>query len=389
MPGKDRIFPREIIEHSSQLYYFRYSVCNKCIYVSLILLFLVTIAALPLVQLNLYSSAPGIIAPIIQRQVLTTLTSGRIVYSGLQNNRYVRAGDTLLVIDNNGIDEQLRLCNIQIAEASIYLSDLDLLLHAEDFENRHQLQSDKYRQAQLQALLELKEFQIRYGRSKIEFNRYRHLFEREVVSVSEYEKIKLDCTISKSDMLQFRKQQQNIWQSEYIQIREHLDELVSKRRQLTKTKETFILIAPMNGHLLDVQPSSRGNTIITGTKLAEISPDTQLIADCYVRPKDIGLLRKELAVNFKLEAFDYNLWGTVGGKILEIGKDIEYREGIPVFKVRCKMDKSYLKMKNGIRGKIKKGMALSAQFQITKRTLWQLLYDKADQWINPTQSFQS
>lgn len=39
--------------------------------------------------------------------------------------------------------------------------------------------------------------------------------------------------------------------------------------------------------------------------------------------------------------------------------------------------------KNGYKGYLKKGMTLQARFIITERTLWQLLYDKVDDWINP------
>jgi len=31
----------------------------------------------------------------------------------------------------------------------------------------------------------------------------------------------------------------------------------------------------------------------------------------------------------------------------------------------------------------KKGMTLQARFIVTKRSLWQLLYDKVDDWANP------
>ena len=35
---------------------------------------------------------------------------------------------------------------------------------------------------------------------------------------------------------------------------------------------------------------------------------------------------------------------------------------------------------------IKKGMTLQARFYVTRRTLFQLLYDKADDWLNPNVS---
>jgi hypothetical protein len=38
-----------------------------------------------------------------------------------------------------------------------------------------------------------------------------------------------------------------------------------------------------------------------------------------------------------------------------------------------------------MKGMLKKGMAVSSHFMITKRSLFDLLYQKMDDWANPTQ----
>ena len=47
------------------------------------------------------------------------------------------------------------------------------------------------------------------------------------------------------------------------------------------------------------------------------------------------------------------------------------------------MDKNYLQLKNGYKGQIGKGMTLTARFYLLDRTLWQLLFDRVDDWFNP------
>ena len=69
---------------------------------------------------------------------------------------------------------------------------------------------------------------------------------------------------------------------------------------------------------------------------------------------------------------------------IEIGKDIEFIEDQSVFKVRCSLDQKYLLLKNGFRGNLKKGMTLNANFKLSRRTLFELLYDKMNDWLNPT-----
>jgi membrane fusion protein, peptide pheromone/bacteriocin exporter len=54
-----------------------------------------------------------------------------------------------------------------------------------------------------------------------------------------------------------------------------------------------------------------------------------------------------------------------------------------LFKIKCRLLSDHLSLRNGYRGRLKKGMTVQARFIIAKRSLWQLLYDKADNWVNP------
>ena len=114
-----------------------------------------------------------------------------------------------------------------------------------------------------------------------------------------------------------------------------------------------------------------------------ISPDQDLLVECYLSPADIGFIRDSMNVRFQFDAFNYNQWGLGKGKVMDVSNDIITRNEQPVFKVRCTLDTRELKLKNGYRGKLKKGMTLTARFQVTKRSLFQLLYDKVDDWLNP------
>ena len=68
---------------------------------------------------------------------------------------------------------------------------------------------------------------------------------------------------------------------------------------------------------------------------------------------------------------------------MDISSDVITHNDQPVFKVRCSLDNHELQLKNGYRGKLKKGMTLTARFRITERTLCQRFYDKMDDWLNP------
>jgi HlyD family secretion protein len=54
-----------------------------------------------------------------------------------------------------------------------------------------------------------------------------------------------------------------------------------------------------------------------------------------------------------------------------------------MFRVRCQLNTPCLQLKNGYQGCIQKGMSLTGRFQLTRRSLWQLMFDKIDDWMNP------
>jgi HlyD family secretion protein len=135
--------------------------------------------------------------------------------------------------------------------------------------------------------------------------------------------------------------------------------------------------------LLNTAQLRPGSFVGQGIQLAEISPDTDLIAECYITPADIGLINPDKKVVFQVDAYNYNQWGLANGNITEISKDIVMIDQKPVFKIRCKIKEEFLQLKNGVKGKIKKGMTVNARFLLAERTLYDLLYDNVNDWLNP------
>ncbi len=126
-----------------------------------------------------------------------------------------------------------------------------------------------------------------------------------------------------------------------------------------------------------------GSNLTAGNIICEISPDSNLIAECYLTPADIGLIKEGSKVKFQIASYNYNQWGMASGEVLEIGKDIIMLNNTPVFKVICSIDQKELSLKSGAKGILKKGMTLQARFLIANRSIFELLYDKVDDWFNP------
>jgi HlyD family secretion protein len=90
-----------------------------------------------------------------------------------------------------------------------------------------------------------------------------------------------------------------------------------------------------------------------------------------------------MKVNVLVEAFDYNQWGKLNGLVSDISSDFVLLNETPFFKVKCCIDRPFLTLKNGKKGFLKKGMTVQTRFLVNRRSLFQLIYEKMDDWANP------
>ncbi len=376
------IFPKEILENTTHVHQFKHRKKSSVIYTTLLTMLIVTLTFLPIIKVDVYTSSKGIIKPKKERVSLTLISSGKVLKSNIEVNRHVNKGDTLLVLDDHNIESKLTLIRFKIEETKRYIHDAQYLIKGVKI-YPESLQSKIYQKEYLQYFQKLKELQTRNKKIKRDYLRNQQLFTKGVIAAVTFENSKFDYDLAISSLSQLRNDQYSSWQADLTGNKIQLKELENKYQLLNESKEHFILTAPIKGTLVNVIGIEEGSLLVSGVPLAEISPDGNLVVECYLSPADIGLLNNESNVKFQIEAFNYNQWGFASGKILEIGKDVEYINETPVFKVRCTIDQSYLTLKNNYKGYLNKGMTLNARFKITERTLFELLYDNVDDWLNP------
>jgi len=158
-------------------------------------------------------------------------------------------------------------------------------------------------------------------------------------------------------------------------------------KQELKSKAFYVVTSPVTGTVDQFRGIYKGSSIQAGNLIAIISPDSTLYAEINVSPRNIGYIYPGMPVHIQVGSFNYNEWGTVSGKVTEISSDFltGNLENQAFYKVKCNLEKNYLIRKNGVTGKLKKGMLVSSHFMITKRSLFDLIYQKMDDWVNPAQ----
>lgn len=181
----------------------------------------------------------------------------------------------------------------------------------------------------------------------------------------------------------FKQEQLSVWQQELVRYRLELSQFEAQINQLQEETKFYEVKAPVSGTLQGINTRYAGGVLQAGETVGILSPENDLVAECYVPTRDVGLLKPGQQITFQVDAFDYNYFGIVTGNLISVDNDFTVIENKPVFKVRCAFDSTQLHLKNGYTGKLKKGLILQARFVVAHRSLWQLLFDKMDDWLNP------
>jgi HlyD family secretion protein len=338
---------------------------------------ILAIIALPFVTVDIITQCRGVIRTPMENILLQTSVYGEVMEYRMHENQPVLAGDTLIVFNTAQLDEQILLESEKKEQNDCFMEDIDRLL------KNMQPQTAKYMAEYNRYTSKLKEQQIQIDFLKKDYKITTRLYEKQVVSEFEYLTLKNNLEKAKSLLTNSKEEFYTSWQNEQTQLEIENRTLISNVRQIEKNKRNYVIIAPLPGTLVQVAGFQAGNFIAPNQEIAYISASDSLLAECYIAPSDIGYIREGQAVVFQFDAFDYQEWGLIEGQVMEILKDIVTLSNQPVFRVRCKLNTSCLQLKNGYQGCIQKGMTLTGRFHLTRRSLWQLLFDRIDNWMNP------
>lgn len=328
------IFPKEILENTTQVHQFKHRKKISIIYATFLIALIGAFISLPFIKVDVYTSSRGLLKPEKERVKLTAIYAGKVLKNNIKVNKQVNKGDTLLVIDDYNLDNKLELINSNIIESKAFAMDITYLLKG-NFIVLDSLKSQKYQREYINYQEKLQNLQTRFKKEKHDYLRHKKLFEKGVIAAVEYENYKFEYDLTINVISQLKKQQFNIWQADLTGLNRQLIEYESDSQTQKENKEYYILTAPVSGTLMNVVGIEEGSLISASIPLAEISPDGELIAECYVSPIDIGLINPNNKVKFQMDAFNYNQWGLATGEIIEIGKDIELINNNPTFKIRC------------------------------------------------------
>lgn len=377
------LLPNKWIENSIEAYLYQHTTVSQKIYWVVLAAISITLVSLPFIYVDITVQGSGIIRPVAEKTEIISPLSELVDSVFIREGAQVKKGDAILRFRTNQTDYKISYQTSRLSDYEAHLADLSYLSKGEKpqtfYSSVRQREYTYYIQRRLELTTAIEQAEKEYQREKM-------LYDKQLISTEEYEKYYYQYESRKNELASFAESQLNTWQADLNSYRNLYGEMQTALKQEVVDKDLCIVRSPVNGTVDQFMGIYRGSSLQAGQSLAIISPDSALYIETYVTPRDIGYVYIGMPVNVQVESFNYNQWGSITGEVADISSDfLTDNQGYSFYKVKCSMEKDYLTLKNGRQGKLKKGMSVAAHFRITRRSLFDLLYQKIDDWINPAQ----
>ena len=351
------------------------------IYLVLILAILIFLALLPVIKVDISSQSRGMIRSTTDNVPLTSLVNGKVTFVNLKNNHVVQKGDTLIQITQENLDTE-KVTNQDLSgDLHDQVRDLSLVIIGKS----NRLKTAAVQQEWYSYASKLSELQSKIAQSKIGYDRNKQLYDKGIIAKAEFEKYSFDYTYAQQALSGLEKSQRSQWQNKKRDLEEQLKNLDGTLQKIKVEAKNYVITAPLSGTIENFSGIQVGSFLNASQPIATISATDKLIVESTVSPNDIGLIQKNQKVKFQIDAFNYNQWGLLEGKVIDIDRNITVQGEQAFFKVRCALNTTAMQLQSGYKTHVSKGMTLTTRYIITRRSLYDLLFDKVDDWINPKQ----
>lgn len=363
-------------------------------------------------EIDVVVSGRGKVIPVGNIKTIQPLNNGVVSQILVKEGDFVRKGQALVVIDPSTTEPELESARKNLAYIEQERSRLQAASSGQRFkaDDGAGTQASMYQaqRASLQKQLRAKQEILNNLNAQISAKRVEvsHLQEKlaidvekekrfqaveDIIAREDYEKVTTDILAGRNRIreleyeLQQLAYQQEQTREEMAYLREdfksnQLRELSEKEKQINQlsaviTESAFrnaqqTLTSPVDGYVHEMAIHTVGGVVSPAEKLITVVPvNTPLTIEAVVLNKDIGYIHKNMPVSIKIDTFDFQKYGTLDGKVIQIDPNSREDEKLgPVYTVFIKPLQHQLKV-DGKWQRISSGMSLSAEIKVGKRRI--------------------
>lgn len=379
-----QILPSEWINDSLENYLSRRKAKSNIIYVVAIVFIMACIVLLPFVYVDISVEGTGYVRPKTERGTIVAPVTEIVDHVYVKEGDAVVKGQPILKFRTNNADAKIDYQKSQQSDFQNQYHDLEYLAEGScpsTFKSSNREQEYYSMMAQrTQMMTDIRHLKTEWLRNKM-------LYDDKLISEEEYEKYYYQYLDKQNELKTLVENKRASWETDLSNLRQQIRETRSNIEGDTSDKHMLILRAPVSGTIENFSGIYPGIPVQAGTNLAVVSPKAPLYVEAFVKPKDVAFIRPNMTARIQIDAPDYNEWGTLEGKVESVSSDyVVDQNNNYLFKVRVRLGKNYLTdYKTHHRGYIKKGMTAVVHIMVTKKSLFDLLYQSMDSWVNPTQ----
>jgi len=376
-----------LLDSCAETYAARVSIKTRIVYWVIIGFVFTGFLSLAFVTVDVSIQSGGVLQSKVARQKVYSSFTGVVIHSNLRNETPIAKGDTLLMVSAEAQEAKKRALTFRLDELMARSEDLKRLLNLDSVSvgsaNPH-LVSEMY----------LVEYRLFYNEHALqqrhlvqaarEYQRNFALFKQKVIADVEYEEKRQKYLDEQEDLSLVLQKQLRKWNEDLAVFSQEIKQLNADLSTINREIVSSTVTSPIAGIIQNSTDVQQGGTVMANQLLGEITPDSLLIAIVYVKPADIGFLKVGQQARMQVDAFNYNQWGMLDARVNEISSDVYTDNSNNLFfKVTLILSRDFMTLKSGYSAKLRKGMTVNTRILLTRRTLFNLLYDKADSWFNP------
>jgi multidrug efflux pump subunit AcrA (membrane-fusion protein) len=375
---------------------------------------------LALTQADLVVRAPGHVRPVTtpyrviagaNGDTLSATSGGRVVAVHFREGDEVSAGQVLAELDASQLDSEIAKSKralqageeelAQLRHQEVLLEGLRLVATGKAEAELEQAR-ERVRQAQLRRghdieLAELERDEAKDDRARMSKAR---------AGFSEGELVKADLKLRQAEAklekarlpvehgeVRVAEQALALVAKDYESRR---NELVTKRgarsgevdaariqlAKLEREREQAVIRAPVGG-LVTKADVKAGDILERGKPVAEIAEQRGFLFEASVPNEEVGRLQVGLPARVKVDAFDYQKYGTLGGTVRYVAPDAAVQDGQRAATYLVRIEVSGDEVGRGdLRGRVKLGMSGQTEVVTGRESLLSLLVRKIRQSIS-------
>lgn len=361
-------------------------------------------------QVDVVVSARGKVIPQGEVKLIQPLNGGVISQLLVKEGDFVKKGQTLVIIDPSTTAPQLQsaqasLNHVQAEEARLKAASNQAGFQASD-ETQNQLYAaslaalEKQLEAKARTLsgieeqLQAKQVESRQVAESLRLAKAKKARlddVSDIIAKDEYEKSqnevltgehRLKALSHEVEQLHF---QQGQTREEMAYLRQSfktttLNELSEKEKQITQLKANIQesafknarqnLVAPVDGYVHELFMHTLGGVVTPAQKVLSLVPvKTPLRVQATVANKDVGFVKVGMPVALKVDAYDFQKYGTIPGRVLQVSRDAREDQKLgPVYTLEIEPLKTALKVE-GKEQALTSGLSMTAEVKVGQRRI--------------------